>query len=161
MIGFILILLYILYIIVNYGVPKSISASYYLIKYKWMFSLIILISTILSFEQFMIITPDDFKFLPFIFCSGILFVAASPNFSTNSIIGKVHDYSAIISFAASQIWVAIINPLSLLFWIFILLYIINLYKEYKSVSLILNNTCIKFWTELVMLFIIFSQIISF
>ena len=161
MISFLLILLYVIYIIINYGIPKSISATYYLIKHNWIFSLVLISSIVLSFNQFMEITPESFKFLPFIFCSGIVFVAAAPNFKTNKIIDTVHDYAAIISFIISQIWVAIIDPIPLLMWIFILLYIINEFNEYKSLSLVIQNTSIKFWTELVMLFIIFSEIIGY
>ena len=106
------------------------------------------------------ITPEPFKFLPFIFCSGILFVAAAPNFRSNTLTDKVHDYSAIISFIASQIWVIIIDPIPLLMWIFVLFYIINKYNEYKSLSLMIQETCIKFWTELIMLFMLFSEIIG-
>ena len=101
MISFLLILLYVIYIVINYGVPKSISATYYLIKPKWIFSLVLILSMVLSFNQFMDITPEPFKFLPFIFCSGIIFVAAAPNFRSNTLTDKVHDYSAIISFIAS------------------------------------------------------------
>jgi hypothetical protein len=101
MISFILIALYIIYIIINYGIPKSISASYYSLKHKAVFSLVLLVSIILSFNQFMDVTPDNFKFLPFIFCSGILFVAAAPNFNSSDLTLKVHYVAAIISFVAS------------------------------------------------------------
>lgn len=161
MISFLIILLYIIYIIINYGVPKSISATYYLIKPKWIFSLVLIFSMVLSFNQFMDITPDSLKFLPFIFCSGIIFVAAAPNFKTSTITDKVHDYAAIISFVASQIWAALIDPVPLLMWIFVFFYIINRFNEYKSLSLMIQETCIKFWTELIMLFIIFSEIIGY
>lgn len=159
MIGFILITLYIIYTVINYGVPKSISATYYSLKFKIIFSLILLLSIITSFEQIMEITPDNFKFLPFIFCSGILFVAAAPNFRTNKLVANVHNYAAIISFLCSQIWVAIIDPIPLLLWLFVLFYIIVKFKEYKSLSLIIKNSCIKFWAEIVMLDAIFSEII--
>lgn len=161
MISFLIILLYVIYIIINYGIPKSISATYYLIKPKWIFSLILILSIALSFNQFMNITPDSFKFLPFIFCSGIMFVAAAPNFKSNILTDKVHDYAAIISFVTSQIWAAIIDPIPLLMWIFVFFYIINKFNEYKSLSLVIQETCIKFWTELIMLFIIFSEIIGY
>jgi len=80
MIGFMLIILYLIYIIINYGIPKSISATYYSIKYKIAFSLVLLLSMMFSFDRVMEITPDNFKFLPFIFYVGFLFVAAAPNF---------------------------------------------------------------------------------
>ena len=147
MISFILIILYIIYIIINYGIPKSISASYYLLKHKIIFSLTLLLSVILSTNQFMDITPYNFKFLPFIFLSGIVFVAVAPNFMSSDLTSKVHDISAIVSFLASQIWIAIIDPIPLILWIFILLYIIIKFKEYKSFQAIFDKTCIKFWSN--------------
>jgi hypothetical protein len=101
MISFLLILLYVIYIVINYGIPKSISATYYLIKPKWIFSLILILSMALSFNQFMDITPDSLKFLPFIFCSGIMLVAVASNFRSNTLTDKVHDYAAVISFISS------------------------------------------------------------
>ena len=159
MISFILIALYIIYIVINYGIPKSISASYYSLKHKAAFSLVLLLSIILSFNQFMDVTPDNFKFLPFIFCSGILFVAAAPNFNSSDLTLKVHCVAAIISFVTSQIWAAIIDPTPLILWLFVLFYIIVKLRKYKHFSLVLENTCIKFWTEIAMLLVIFSEII--
>ena len=161
MISFLLIILYIIYNIINYGIPKSISATYYSLKYKITFSIILLLSIIFSFEDFMLITPENFKFLPFLFLTGIIFVSAAPNFRTNKFIENVHNWSAIISFILSQIWVAIVDPTPLILWLFIIGYVIVKFKKYKSLSLIIENTCVKFWAELVMICIIFSEIIGY
>lgn len=150
---------YIIYIITKYGIPHSLSATYYSLKYKIVFTLVLVLSIFLSFDTFMQI--EQWQFLPFIFLSGILFVAGAADFQRSDLTDKVHTISAIISLIASQIWVGLICPSVLFIWLFLLLYILIKIKEYKSIKKIFEFTNIKFWAEMLMLLTLALTIFSF
>ena len=147
---------YIIYIITKYGIPHSLSATYYSLKYKIVFTLVLVLSIFLSFDTFMQI--EQWQFLSFIFLSGILFVAGASDFQGSDLTDKVHTISAIISLIASQIWVGIVNPFALILWSVILIYFLIKYKEQKSIKKVFENTNIKFWSEIVMLLTTFSSV---
>jgi len=80
-----LISIYIIYYIIKFKkIPNSLSATYY--DMGWIFSLVILISIILIINNMFEITPENFKFLPFISIAGIIFVAFAPNFNADKLI---------------------------------------------------------------------------
>ena len=143
-ISFLLMLLYISYTLINVGIPNSLSATYY--NFGWIFSIIISVSSLLVLPKALAITPETFQFLPFITIASILFVAFAPNFLSDNLVDRVHTVSAIISFITSQIWVALMNPIYLLFWIPILIYILIYYKTLPK---------IKFIAEIIMLLTIY------
>ena len=140
-VSIILISLYILYVVYKDGVPHSLSATYY--SHKTIFSLVLILSIIFSFNSFM--QPEKWQFLPFIFLTGILFVAFAPDFRDDELTDQVHTGAAIISLIASQIWVAIINPKVLWVWLLLLIYLFLKRKEKIS------ETNFKFWAEMIML----------
>lgn len=140
-VSIILISLYILYVVCKDGVPHSLSATYY--SHKTIFSLVLILSIIFSFNSFM--QPEEWQFLPFIFLTGILFVAFAPDFRSDKLTDQVHTGAAIISLIASQIWVAIINPKVLWVWLLLLIYLFLKRKEKIS------ETNFKFWAEIIML----------
>lgn len=142
-ISIILVSLYIIYTVYKNGIPHSLSATYYSLTNKCVFSLVLILSIIFSFNEFM--TPEKWQFLPFIFLSGILFVAFAPDFESNELTEKVHVGAAIVSLIASQIWVAIVRPQNLSLWVFFLIYLfINRKKK-------ISETNYKFWAEIIML----------
>lgn len=146
MISFITILLYILYNIYKYGVPNSLSETYYNNKYT--FSIILIFCGITCFYK--MIQISDYHYISFITLSGILFVAFAPNFRENSLIDSVHTYSAVIALIFSQIWVALTYYKVLLIWILLLVYIIFNFKRK-----LLEIPKIKFIAEIIMLLTIY------
>ena len=66
------IALYIIYAIINKGIPVSLSSTYY--NYGWIFSFIITLSSSLIFPNMLSITPENYQFLTFITFAGVLFV---------------------------------------------------------------------------------------
>lgn len=140
-VSIILISLYILYVVCKDGIPHSLSATYY--QHKTIFSLVLILSIIFSFNSFMY--PEKWQFLPFIFLSGILFVAFAPDFRSDELTDRVHTGAAIISLIVSQIWVAIVNPKVLFIWILLLIYFLLKRKEK------ILETNFKFWAEIIML----------
>ena len=138
--SFLIIFVYVIYCVWKNGIPKSLSATYY--NNGIWFSIVILLSTFLIFPKMLNMTPDNFTFLPFLMGAGISFVAIAPNFKSDWLDDKVHTVSAIIAFAASQIWIALLNPILLLTWI--------------PFIFVRNNY--KFWAELIMLLTIYEFI---
>ena len=140
-ISLIIITLYISYYIINYGIPKSLSITYY--KCGLTLSLAIIICSGLIFPKMMEIT--EYQFLPFITLASILFVAFAPNYQDEDIIDYVHTSAAILALISSQILVYLVNPLILLYWI-----------PYLLVESIFKFNNFKFWAEVVMLLTIYS-----
>ena len=149
------IALYIIYAIINKGIPVSLSSTYY--NYGWIFSFIITLSSSLIFPNMLSITPENYQFLTFITFAGVLFVAFAPNFKSDTLIDNVHTIAAIITLIASQLWVALINPIYLLWWIPVIIYI--LVGLFKKIS-ILKLPGIKFWSEVVMLLTIYNILLN-
>lgn len=90
-----------------FGVLPSVSDSYYSLKkygelgvftmFCWGVSFPLLIYWI-DFSQ------NDWNFLPFLACSALMFVGASPAFRDLKFEKKVHSVSAIICLLCSYIW---------------------------------------------------------
>lgn len=134
--SFLIIFSYLIYIIIKYGIPKSISQTYYLIQHKWVFSIILILSTILTLPSIMEL---NHQYLAFITICGVLFVAFAPNFMDDELVDSVHTYAAIIAFIASQLLVLLNNPIVLCCWIPYLIYITFTRQNFK------------FWAEIIML----------
>lgn len=130
----ILIFIYLLYIVIRYNIPTSISETYYYLKHKWIFSIVLISSIILTFPSLI-----QFGYLGFISMVGILFVAYTPNFKDDILVEHIHDGSAILSLVSSQSLVGIYNPILLTLWIPYGIYLIFSRKNYK------------FWAEIIML----------
>ena len=83
MLSLLLICSYILYIIIKYGVPHSLSQTYYLLKHKWIFSLVLVISVTTMLPKML---EMNYSYLAFPALCGVLFVAATPNFKDNNLV---------------------------------------------------------------------------
>lgn len=96
----IITLIYNGYTIIKYKkIPESLSETSYLFggNKRYFFTLYTLLITSFLLPFLFKYTIDELKFLPFLFCSGILFAGFSPLFREN-IEKKVHYTAAIISF---------------------------------------------------------------
>ena len=151
--SFIIIALYICYVLIDSGIPNSLSATYY--KYGKMFSIVLFSSTILLMPKLLEFLPNNIEFLGFLSLIGVIAVAASPDFRNDKLTDKVHDISAVLAFIISQILVILINPLLLLNWIPVLIYIIVWYIKYKT----LNVPYIKFFAEVIMILTIYQMLL--
>lgn len=152
-ISFIIISLYIIYVLINIGVPHSLSATYY--NFGKLFSISLLLSAATLMPEALQFFPENLKFLSFLALGGVIFVAISPDFLGDKLVDIVHTISATIILISSQILVTFTNPLLLLEWIPILIYIGLTFKKYK----ILEIPKIKFLSELVMILTIYQMLI--
>ena len=99
----------------NFGVPKSLSMTYYLWGEKankgWLFCL--MMYAVVAFMMPAWITMSegsDFQFLAFLAPASIAFVGTAPRFKDGDLENKVHTISAIIAAACSLAWVALVTP---------------------------------------------------
>lgn len=148
-----LICSYILYIIIKYGVPHSLSQTYYLLKHKWIFSLVLITSTAIILPEML---EMNYSYLAFPTLCGVLFVAVTPNFRDDNLVDQVHTWSAVVALIFSQLWVGLTNPIILNWWILFLIYLYIQYKKYRSFKKILDESNSKFYAELIMLLTVYS-----
>ena len=108
----------------NFGVPHSLSMTYYLWNQKskkgYLFSL--MMYAVVAFMMPAWITMSegsDFQFLAFLAPASIAFVGAAPAFLGSELENRVHCISAGIAAACSLLWVVLITP----FWWIILVWL--------------------------------------
>lgn len=99
--------LYLLFTCLSFGVPNSISETYYrTFGSKWVFSGVLFAAASLALAPILNHTPESYKFLGFFIVAGIFFVAASPAFK-DEFVGKVHCGAAIVLGVAAVVWIAL------------------------------------------------------
>ena len=95
---------YLAFVVAKFGIPKSISDTYYLLgKQGWLFQLA-LAATAFCVVPSLIDTSSEYtKFLAFLACAGLAFVSAAPLFKME-LEGKVHFTSAYICCGSLVLW---------------------------------------------------------
>jgi len=128
---------YIVFAINTAGMQESLSATYYVVKPKWIFQLVMGVVGALMLVYLLDKTAGKwYQFLSFFATSALIFVAFSPDYK-DKLEGKVHRVSAGVSAAAAL--------LILLFSGFILLPLCLLFIAYL-ISLKFGNR--TFWLEI-------------
>lgn len=92
-----------------FGVPASISDTYYKLERRhkglgWLFTAMCWLVGGLLLPALLDLTPESYQFTAFLACAGLLFVGAAPQFKL-SLTGAVHYGSAVVCVVFSQIWV--------------------------------------------------------
>ena len=129
-----------------FGVPESLSNTYYLYKEKnnkgWLFPL--MMYAVVAFMMPAWITMSegsDFQFLAFLAPSAIAFVGTAPAFKSDDLENVVHTTAAIVAAICSLAWVAVITP----YW-----YMILVWFGFIALAAILTSsykTCLVYWLE--------------
>lgn len=135
--------------IAKFGIPTSISDTYYKTEKKWLFSSVVAVSIITGVIPMFELTPEDFRFLVFLTVAGVLFVAFAPSFK-EELEGKVHAGAAILAGISAVTWLIIMTGIPFVailgciiaicdrkryaFWIEAGL-LLNLYSELLNLSL--------------------------
>lgn len=100
-------IIYITGILVHYGVPTSVSETYYLLPKK--FRLIFTVfcwSVCAILPAWLDISQENTQFLAFLSCAGLAFVGAAAAFK-QELTNTVHYISAAICAICSQLWIFI------------------------------------------------------
>lgn len=129
-----------------FGIPESLSNTYYLYKEKynkgWLFSLMMYLVVALMMPAWITLSEgSNFQFLAFLAPAAIMFVGTAPRFKDFKLENKVHTYSAIIAAACSLLWVILVTP----YW-----YVILIWFGYISLASIFTSsykTCLVYWLE--------------
>ena len=143
---FLILLITILYIVFNiatiilFGIPKSLSETFYLFKNKkeWMkifFPLMLLSIGCCLLPYWLNLTNNtNFQFLPFLSLLCILLTSFSPSFRSNFLEKKVHSISATCSAIFAMLWIIIATNLwwLMIIWFFIFLVLAYLTKTLKK-----------------------------
>lgn len=139
-VAFLLYLVYNGVVLGGFGVPKSLSMTFYLFqeKKKWtrIFFPIMMISTafLLLPAWLEISALGSLQFLAFLAAAGIMFVGAAPAFKSSDLENTVHMTSAIVAAIFALLWVVLVSKLwwVILIWLAILGLIMLVTKTVKS-----------------------------
>lgn len=91
-------------VLIRFGIPKSISETYYLLgKHGWLFQVTLFSVAFLVVPTLIERSSEGTRFLAFLACMGLAFVAAAPLFK-RELDGKVHYISAAICCVGLVLW---------------------------------------------------------
>lgn len=128
-----------------FGVPESLSNTYYLWKEKngkgWLFCLMMYIVVALMMPAWITISEgSNFQFLAFLAPASLMFVGTAPRFKDFSLENKVHTYSAYLAAACSLLWVGLVTPYwwVILIWLGLISGVLTITKTYS---------CLIYWLE--------------
>lgn len=95
---------YLAFVVAKFGIPKSISDSFYLLGKKgWMFQVTLFLVAFMVMPLLIDRSSEDTQFLAFLACAGLAFVGAAPLFKME-LEGKVHYVSAAICCGGLVLW---------------------------------------------------------
>ena len=116
-------LIYNIVALVLFGVPKSLSMTYYLFKdkvdtLKFLFpAMMTILAAFLMPCWLQMSEGSNFQFTAFLSAAAVLFVGAAPAFKSSSLENSVHQVSAYICAAAAIAWICLVTP----YWYVILI----------------------------------------
>lgn len=100
----IVLLGYLAFVVAKFGIPKSISESYYLLgKMGWMFQITLFVTAFLVIPSLIDASTENTQFLAFLACAGLLFVGAAPLFK-REFDKKVHFIAAVLCCGSLVLW---------------------------------------------------------
>lgn len=102
-----IVLIYNGYVLKNYGVPESLSETAYLFRFhgksEWLFTYFCLIVAFILFPIWVSQTNENYQFLTFLSCGGMIFAGITPLFK-EEFQKAVHYTSGIIAMIAYLAW---------------------------------------------------------
>lgn len=131
-----------------FGIPESLSNTYYLYKEKcdkgWLFCLMMYLVVALMMPAWITLSDGSaFQFLAFLAPASIAFVGTSPRFKDGDLENKVHTYSAYVAAACSLLWVGLVTP----YW-----WVILVWLGFIAIASILTSSyksCLVYWLEMI------------
>lgn len=159
LIAFLIYLIYNGIVIRLFGVPNSLSNTFYLFKSKnkwlrFLFPVMMVILVALLLPAWLEISIGSaLQFLAFFAASGLLFVGAAPAFMSSNLENKVHTYSAIAAAILALLWIIFVSKIwaVILVWFFAIALIAFLTKTWK--------TSFVYWLETVAFMSTFTAIL--
>lgn len=132
--------------IVIFGIPESLSNTYYLWKQKsgkgWLFCLMMYAVVALMMPAWISLSEgSNFQFLAFLAPASIMFVGTAPRFKDSQLESRVHTVSAIIAAFCSLLWVVLVTP----YW-----WVMLIWFGFIALASIFTSsykTCLVYWLE--------------
>lgn len=122
-----------------FGVPESLSNTYYLYQDKcnkgWLFCAMMYLVVAFMMPAWITMSEgSDFQFLSFFTPASLMFVGTAPKFKDSYLENKVHTYSAYLAAVCSLLWVGLVTPYwwTILAWTGLVAAIVLLTKTWKS-----------------------------
>lgn len=158
-----ILLAYVSYTLLSHkSVPSSISATYYRLRHKSLFSVAMFSSAAILMPAMLEIVPEAVEFLAFLGCGGMLFVAVSPHFKGETVEAKIHAVGATVLLICSQLLVALLTPYLLFAWGFLIAYLVMRFKraeEIVSVKTFFSRAKTLFWVEVIAVITTYSMLL--
>lgn len=158
------IILFVIYNVVTlilFGVPKSLSMTYYLFKerkniFKSLFPAMIVLLCIFLIPCWLEISEgSNFQFLAFLAPAALIFVGFTPAFKDADMYNTIHDISAYTCAVFALLWIILVTP----YW-----YIILIVFGLIAIASIVTKTwraCYIYWLELVAIISLFISILVY
>lgn len=144
-----------------FGIPTSLSETFYLYKGKkdWMrilFPWMMVSMAMLLMPSWLTISEGSpWQFISFLAAASIIFVGSAPSFRDDDLTCTVHTVSAIIAAAMSIAWVCLVSQL---WYIVLAWFVIVIAIGYSSRTLNRSKT---YWLEFTAFMATFSSILIY
>lgn len=143
-----------------FGIPESLSMTYYLWKDKsdkgFLFPIMMYLVVVMMMPAWITMSEgSDFQFLAFLAPASLLFVATAPAFKSGDLENKVHTISAYFAAACSLLWVILVTPYwwTILIWLGLIALGSIFTSSYK--------TCLVYWLEQIAFGATFTSTIAY
>ena len=139
-----------------FGIPESLSNTYYLYQAKcnkgWLFCAMMYLVVAFMMPAWITMSEgNDFQFLAFLAPAAIAFVGTAPKFKETTLGNRVHSISAVIAAACSLLWVALVTP----YW-----WVILIWLGFIALASIFTSSYI-YWLEQIAFGATFTSTIMF
>ena len=156
----VILMSYTVAVCIKFGIPTTLSESYYFIYKKYLFTLVLWLSGFLILPPIMEMTGGDTQIIPFLSIIGIMIVGAAPKYKEQE--RTLHIIGATMAGFFSQLWIILYAyPWTLLTWFILIIWAIGILIESKLVkwSEELDKRKWFFWAEMLAFINLFLNII--
>lgn len=156
----VILMSYTVAVCIKFGIPTTLSESYYFIYKKYLFTLVMWLSGFLILPPIMEMTGGDTQIIPFLSIIGIMIVGAAPRYKEQE--RTLHIMGATMAGFFSQLWIILYAyPWTLLTWAILIIWAIGILIESKLVewSEELDKRKWFFWAEMLAFINLYLNII--
>lgn len=156
----VILMSYTVAVCIKFGIPTTLSESYYFIYKKYLFTLVMWLSGFLILPPIMEMTGGDTQIIPFLSIIGIMIVGAAPKYKEQE--RTLHIIGATMAGFFSQLWIILYAyPWTLLTWFILIIWAIGILIESKLVkwSEELDKRKWFFWAEMLAFINLYLNII--
>ena len=153
--------IYNIIVLMLFGVPKSLSMTYYLFKsrqnsLKIMFPTMIVLLCIFLIPCWLTLSEgSNFQFLSFLAPAALMFVGFTPTFNDADMHKMIHDIAAYSCAVFALLWIILVTS----YWYIILIVFILI--SIIAIATKTWKTCYTYWLEIVVFISSFVSIIVY